>query len=182
MSYCRPLMCWWEVADAIVTLTVPHRLAAWASLQVVLCDHLWYLHWESKTCWRNGHARLGLPDHHAFHRVVDHHEEGKAACWVGLHRSGQVEVGTERHATAEHGRHDRGIVIDVKDSHEPAATLHGVDMKVGCIQDDCRVTEQAGRSCCYSPGGIRLHVDTSLNLSRCVTLHEVLFPGSRSET
>ncbi|RZK77468.1 MAG: thioredoxin, partial [Pedobacter sp.] len=35
----------------------------------------------------------------------------------------------------------------------------------GCIQDDCRVTEQVGRNCCCcSPGGTRRHVNTSLVL------------------
>jgi hypothetical protein len=116
--------------------------------------------------------------------VVDHHEEGKAACWKGHHRSSPVGIDTEEHAIAEHGRHDRGIVIDAKDSHGSAATLHGVGMEVDCIQDDCRVTEQAGHNCCWcSPGDTRRHVNTFPGLSpRYEAFRADPFPGLKSET
>lgn len=96
----------------------------------------------------------------------------------------QVAVDIEDHATAGNGRHDRGIVTDVKGSHASAPNLHGVGIGAGCIQDDCRVTEQVGRNCCCcSPGGTRRHVNTSLVLfPRYAALRENLFLCSGSET
>jgi len=69
-----------KAADGTVALIAPRHLAIWASLQAVRCDHPWCLHWESKTCWQNGRVRHDSPDRLAYHRAVDHHEEGKAAC------------------------------------------------------------------------------------------------------
>jgi len=133
--------------------------------------------------------RHDQPDRLAYHHVADHREEGKAACWKSHRRSSQVEVDTEEHAIVEHGRHDKGIVVtDVKDSHTSAATLRGVGMEVGCIQDDCRVIEKVDHNCCCcccccTLGGIRCHVNTSpVRFPRCEALREDLFPCSENET
>lgn len=96
-------------------------------------------------------------------------------------------VDTEGRVTAGNGLHDRGIVTDVPDvkgTHASAPTLHEVRMEAGCIQDDCRATEQVGHSCCCcSLGGILRRVNTSPVLfPRYAALRENLSPCSESET
>ena len=93
-------------------------------------------------------------------------------------------VDTEGRVTAGNGRHDRGIVTDVRGSHASAPTLHGVGMEVGCIQDDCRETEQVGRNyCCCSLDGIHHRVNTSLvPFPQYAAVREDLFLCSGSET
>jgi hypothetical protein len=86
--------------------------------------------------------------------------------------------------TAGNGRHDRGIVTDVRGSRALAPTLHVMGMEADCIQDGCRATEQVGRSCCCcSLGGIRRRVNTSPVLfPRYAALRETLSPCLESET
>lgn len=111
----------------------------------------------------------------ACHRVVDHHEEGRAAYSKDRHRSSRVAVDTGAHVIAEHARLDRDTVIVVKNSHASAANLRVVGMEADYIQDDCMVPGQAAHSC--SLDGIHHHVDTYLNLSlRCSALRADLCP------